>query len=253
MEKKVFRFSIKTNNETEIFGRNNRIAIQKFAKESKINGTVRNLKGKAEIEIFIVAESLDEVLILCEKINNETQINGQLTTISEATWCKVEDFKDFELIREDELTEMVWALQGAGREFSQTTNKLEKIQQNLEERDGKRRLARLSSLHLELGNLKKKIELLKNSRNTFETRKLQYVALEQSIRDPVDGDDEFIQSIHGVYAMVNDIEELDGRAGILGLDDKILDKIEPTITIIDETISNISKMMEGKDLSKLKK
>jgi hypothetical protein len=59
-------------------------------------------------------------------------------------------FSDFTVERSDDLSEMVWALRGAGTRFKDATDALEKIDKTLEERDKNSAIGKLLTLHSEL-------------------------------------------------------------------------------------------------------
>jgi hypothetical protein len=60
---------------------------------------------------------------------------------------KFSSFDDFIIERSDDQSEMVWALRGAGRRFKKAADALEKINDNLLERDKKIVAGRLLTLY----------------------------------------------------------------------------------------------------------
>ena len=91
-----------------------REAIQKVAKSMGVKGSVRNVKGRPLVEIICEAGKAAPfaagISRLQESLGTKFDVQGPTEEL-------FDEFKDFEVIKEDDLTEMVWGLQGAGRAF----------------------------------------------------------------------------------------------------------------------------------------
>gem|GEM_PF-6310221 len=112
------RFFIVGNEEHAVHGGRHRREIKKIADKLKVYGSVRNIKNKPQIEIRY-SEKKNAQDFLGEVLDYATELKLQISTPSSFDEDDEEDYKPFKVIREDELTEMVWALQGAGDVFTQ--------------------------------------------------------------------------------------------------------------------------------------
>lgn len=94
--------------------------IKKIADDIKIRGFVRNLKDKKTVEIICIKDdNYNNFFDVLNKIKNDDKF--EINKITEHDHLLDENhFKDFEIKREDDLQEMVWALQGAGKMFELT-------------------------------------------------------------------------------------------------------------------------------------
>jgi len=101
-----------------------RETVQKIARGMGITGQIRNVKGKPRVEVICGKEKSD---LLFEEINKLKKRGDVLFRIKNIfkTDELFDDFQDFDVVREDDLSEMVWALQGAGKVFVSASKKVE--------------------------------------------------------------------------------------------------------------------------------
>lgn len=115
----VKRIVIEGKTENDIHGTNLRETIEELGNSLGLRGFARNVKGKNIVEVFFEddeknkAETFyDELCKLKARKDKVFQISN-IKKPSEQLF----DLDNFRIEREDDLTEMVWALQGAGRSF----------------------------------------------------------------------------------------------------------------------------------------
>lgn len=127
--------------------------------EQKIKGFARNLKESGEVELTLLFDG--------DKSRLEGTINGIIKKIAEKmpmvegaaigwiapfkddyTEGQIGQLKGVEVKREDDLHEMVWALQGAGTLFSMATDKIDRL---LEFKEDERTM-QLASIKCELAH-----------------------------------------------------------------------------------------------------
>lgn len=160
----MWLFRIIGEDETDIHGGGYRVRIMKFAKEQGVLGSVRNIKFKPEIEVRLIKENKEQA----EKFKDDLKTKLKEPKLKFDDVCYFQDnddnYKDFTVVREDELTEMVWALQGAGQIFSvlaekqaELSEKQDKILKALNKRDYLKELGLLSALKLEVGFINEKV------------------------------------------------------------------------------------------------
>jgi hypothetical protein len=92
---------------------------------------------------------------------------------------EAKNYRDFTVERSDDLSEMVWALRGAGNRFKETIDALEEIEQTIITRDKNTSIGRLLSLHNEL--ISNRDLLAKPTRNR---QRINTVAMESSEENP---------------------------------------------------------------------
>lgn len=143
MVEQVYAVNIRTPYEHQIHGVEFRVHFQPILAEECIRATIRNLKGYPVVRIEYVAENEDaaksftavitrsakKLLVKLNPKNDSARGLGEdeidVSNPSDTLFSvKPEDITRVKIHREDELTEMVWALQGAGRVF---TNAVEAI------------------------------------------------------------------------------------------------------------------------------
>ena len=139
-----------------IQGVNLRETIEKLVNEPEvgdpleINGWVENLKNG---NVKVIYRGKDEELFY-----------NQLKALKKKYKCKdfypfehndpeILDLEDFVVKRADDLSEMVWALRGAGYRFAQSTKTLEEIHESILKRDKDIVKGKLLMLHQELANI----------------------------------------------------------------------------------------------------
>ena len=150
MEPKCYRITIEGRTSFGIQGINLRERIEQTIKHPKdgkaldVNGRVRNLKD-GRVEIICIGRDVNPLHKTLEEWNEIKH------TVKEELYDpRATEFKDFTVERSDDLSEMVWALRGAGYRFVQSTETLETINRNILERDKKTSRGRLLTLHYEL-------------------------------------------------------------------------------------------------------
>lgn len=143
-----------------------------------------------------------------------------------------EAFYDFTVERSDDLSEMVWALRGAGIRFKDATDALEKIDKTLIERDRNSAIGRLLTLQNEL--ISNRELLASPNRNTRRKNRerIKIVALESNIENPSVPKEEFVYPLMEVYS-----DLLDFRDGLLQDVRDISNKIDALLKIIDSLLS----------------
>jgi len=127
--------------EFEFFGKNSedlhgvelRERIRKIAYNLKINGVVKNLKASGTVKVTCSVSNSEEannffseILSIKQSLIRIDEIKSKKTKVVYEPPENVSPFKDFNIERADELSEMVWALLGAGRVFSSTEKVREK-------------------------------------------------------------------------------------------------------------------------------
>lgn len=201
-------FKIFGHDETDLHGGFYRVRIMHFANDylekhkSLIRGSVKNIKYKAEIEVRVVAET--EKIAGEFKNNLDKELNGNrkekltfgnLYAGEEET---EEEITDFKVIREDELTEMVWALQGAGGVFQDASK-------HLVIRDIMKERGLLGALNMEVGFIKSKIKtIIDNVDTTIEPKfNFEQHCLQKALVEPPFPDDIFMQLTNDLFYGIN--------------------------------------------------
>lgn len=162
-----YKIVIKGKTPYDIQGVNFRETIVKITSELDFipGGQVRNEKGSSSVEILFLCENFNEAnkykvaleRNLYEKNKMIKKKNIQDITgpepITDGTLSE-KDFREFKTIREDDLTEMVWALQNAGKALllqQELKNEMHKI-----------------ALKAELEAAKDLIKKIKDRKNSFK-------------------------------------------------------------------------------------
>ncbi len=152
----------------DVQGVNFRERVQAMAQLFKgpLRGEIRNLKKDGTVELILNNESgqnsdfIEMVRMEVSRLNEESKkeesepldkidriiIEGPFDENRAMTFPSSN--RKIDVVREDDDTEMVWALKGAGRIFDKTAKKLEKIQA----RDQRKKKALLKALLTELNN-----------------------------------------------------------------------------------------------------
>ncbi len=116
----------------------------------------------------------------------------------------MEKYRGFDVIREDELTEMVWALQGAGSVFLSSS---EKIRDVLVTRDLKKERGLLGALKLEVGFVIKRVgDMITGIEggNTDVEFQFEQDCLRKALVEPAWADnDEFLQLTSDLFHSIN--------------------------------------------------
>jgi acylphosphatase len=216
-----------------IQGVNLREAIEKRIKHPDngdplaVVGMVRNLKdGRVEI----VCKGPD-VGLLYETIHDwdekrTFEIRGH--TKEDHYDPEPTHITDFVVERSDDLSEMVLALRGAGYRFVQSSKTLEKINENILERDRKIALGRLLTLHY---------EVVENIRELDEPRldrkKIYLEVFRSNLSSPVIPEQSFAHLLVRIFNELNALQK-DDTFSIERLDSLRKDLLKMQETIDDE-------------------
>ena len=120
MKRNFRRIMIIGETANSVHGSELREYIQRIANNMSINGQIRNIKGDSKVEIICEGEK-EKLDNFFKKIKKLEKCKDKLFNIKEVNnEEELFEFKEFKLVREDELSEMVWALQGAGKVFYAT-------------------------------------------------------------------------------------------------------------------------------------
>jgi acylphosphatase len=198
-----------------------------------VKGKISNLQnGRVEI-IFCGSDSdLDRIKLQLEELTKTKKDEKETKRIKNINTYEyeVDDklFSDFTIERSDDLSEMVWALRGAGNRFVESTEVLAKIYHKIQERDERTALSRLLALHYELMYNKPHLQNI----NDFGD-KISLVALNASIENPILSENDFVLPLTDVVfaltelknaklPLLNNFNTDDIKHDIESLDSKIL-------------------------------
>jgi len=220
----VWRIRVCGQSEDDVHGVSLRKKISEIVynlyRNRKINrkprGYVKNVKNTRFVDIYLVSKNNSIPNALWKRLEEEIKEDGTAEQIERPKFCVehlVDEFKDFEIKREDELTEMVWALQGAGDAFATSAEqqkelviRTNRLLQFMRTRDSRKSASRLFALHQELINISLRLDDSKtriNLTTTSPRKVLYYHCLEESCTDPPSKSPEFILSATALlYASV---------------------------------------------------
>jgi len=196
------------------------------SKDFKINGHVRNLKeGTVEVLCDCDEEKAKKFYrtILCKAEEKRIRIREDACI---PPTDKVFDFKSFKIIMEDDLKEMVWALQGAGRIFK--------------EQEEVAREEFLKGFMYELRSISDYLRdvLAKGIRN----RRLRTFSMENVLKQPPSNlDGELVSQIGDLYHLCLEIN--DAPKGKVG------DDLKETAKEVLKLISSIEDKLEHNSVS----
>jgi hypothetical protein len=248
MPTKVFSFYITGKDETEIHGKRYRAAIAKLAIESNILGSVRNVKSKPEIEVRLVLNNKTEALNFINKLEpvlNKNKKEDERLKFSDLYESEDGDgkYNEFNVIREDELTEMVWALQGAGDVFLKSSQEILNVMIN---RDYKKERGLMGALSLEVRYIKKEIDDMtikikddKKVKFHFDKHCMQRALVEPPWAD----NDEFMIITHELFYSISRNES---SFESLNVEEK-LKELEAINKLVTDYSDRISKRIEEID------
>lgn len=170
--------------------------IQKLALTNtpQIKGFVQNVKGAPIVKVQIIDEDRNHtnsfVKMLEEKVNEHSKKFDhdappvKKDIADETVDIDAEEYASFKVVREDDLTEMVWALQGAGKTFGAQTKLLLKW---FEERDRKKNENLKVSLQAELSSISDQANQMVS--NKMKNAGLPVFSIERALTDmPFDAD-----------------------------------------------------------------
>ncbi len=177
-----YKVVITGKTETDVHGVGLREFISKVANSEKVkvDGNIRNIKNSNRVEIL--CKTKDDIVKLVDVIKQTIKDNPIIDS-DEINFGEPKEVKDetieivddkFEVIREDELTEMVWALQTAGKAVLSQ----EKIRsQNV-----------IRGVLVELENLKNKLNEIDEKKelkgSDLYTIRFNVLSIEEFLREP---------------------------------------------------------------------
>jgi acylphosphatase len=215
-----------------IQGVNLREAIEKRIKHPdngnplEVVGMVRNLKdGRVEIvckgpDVGLLYETIDDWY---EKRTFEIRGHHK----EELYDPEPTHFTDFGVERSDDLSEMVLALRGAGNRFVQSTQTLERINENILERDRKTALGRLLTLHYEVVENIRELD-----EPVLDRKKINLEVFRSNLSSPVIPEQSFAHLLVRIFNELNALQK-DDTFSIERLDylRKDLSKMQETIDV----------------------
>jgi acylphosphatase len=206
-------------------------------------GKISNLKN-GQVEIIFCGEKSD-LDKLAEYLDNlkrsDDKQQGKVIRKKETYDIQIESdaFDDFTVERSDDLSEMVWALRGAGIRFEHSTEALKKIHTSLEERDKNTAIGKLLTLHFELMHNIRLIASIKNVKGKKKGKGIITVALRANIENPaVATKIQFVYTLGEVYSDLADFED-----GILSDTDIILTKLNALLKLTEEQLAERGKKL----------
>lgn len=204
-----WRFLFKGEDAADIQGVQFREEIKKKACKLEIKGQVRNLKERPngfQVEVICETESEEGATKFFEEIKRIQNPLIKLDKASAEMSTKLfNEFKDFNIVREDDLSEMVWALQGAGRVFANQEEERRTVREN----------QLLESLTYELPTISNCWEYISTER---KKRHFNLICIEKILSEPPTGKKELVENIRNLYEtckQFNDMMDEGGWDGIL--------------------------------------
>jgi acylphosphatase len=216
-----------------IQGRNFREKIEELVRTKfntdgvNVTGKVSNLKN-GQVEVIFCGKDSDWLEFL-KKLGEWTKKDADQSKIyirePKIYDYEVEDnsFSDFTIERSDELSEMVWALRGAGNRFVESTKALQKIEETLKYRDKKIAVGRLFSLNYEL---LQNIELITTPGQNKD--RIELVALTANVENPAIPEKYFVHLLVQLYLQVKDFKRTTNSQDV----DELKRKINKLLEII---------------------
>ena len=221
------RIIIQGKTATDVQGIGLRDKIQRIAKDMVIKGMVRNVKGEPKVEIICEAERANELYERIEKLKNEIRGNFIVNKPSAQLF---DEFDDFYIKREDDLTEMVWGLQGAGKAFKEA--------EKMREENRKRML--IKSLTQELNSILVHIDKL---RHKEPVSSLRVICLENFLREPpLDINDDLMKNLNDLYDLCVETNDL-----LKNGDGEYVNIIMENLNRIEHLVITIEQKIGGKD------
>jgi acylphosphatase len=120
MAQDICRIVVYGETTSSVHGAELREKIQEIALKWKIDGQIRNVKGWPQVEIICCrddAKTFGKFLIELEGLKSRKDALYKVTGVVEKD-ALFDDFNGFNVVRGDDLSEMVWGLQAAGKVFS---------------------------------------------------------------------------------------------------------------------------------------
>ena len=204
---KLCTFKINGKDESELHGKQYRVLLKKLADKKGVKGSVRNIKYKSQIEVKLDLEDKAQAEEIRKFMKEELETYDQDTQVLEfGELCQIEDdmkYDDFSVIREDELTEMVWALQGAGDVFYKSSKDIRNV---MITRDARKERGLLAALKLEVGLIKKTAEdMIKDLGESKPVKfNFEHSCLQKALVEPAWADnDDFLQLTSDLFHLIN--------------------------------------------------
>ena len=195
------------------------------------------------------SQIVDELL---EYLSKSIVIKKEEQEVKVIKWAKYYEieiesdaFSDFTVERSDDLSEMVWALRGAGMRFKDATDALEKIDKTLIERDKNTTIGRLLAIHNELIHNRELLASPNENTRSKNRQRINTVALESNIQNPSIPKREFVYLLGEIYS-----DLLDFKGGILSNARDLLEKTDALIKIVDQVLSEkeVIEKQQKKDI-----
>jgi len=172
-------------------GVNLRESVVSGAYKEGVKCKVRNKKGSKKVEVIFKCEDEKHAILFKKGVSSEIKKNRMVEPGYEISEPEAyidpaiteEDVNDFEIEREDDLTEMVWALQNAGKALM--------IQGKLRDE------MHTNALKVEIEGSKELIGKITNESDVKEC--FATVAIESCLKEPPWGDLEFAAKLHYLY------------------------------------------------------
>lgn len=247
----IWKLKIEGDTPSDVHGVNLRESIHKIVcklnKDKEIlklnkgkeilKGTVRNIKGTSSVEIVCEASTINHLGMLKKYIEliPEKNVLVDMGAIKIGEFVEIKDdgldLDGFKVIREDELTEMVWALQAAGKAFFS--------QDDIRERNLMRGLV------FEIDHIRQVIDQIDTKINHFE-RKINLILIENILREPPYKpqkiDDELMYDLYSLYEYCQSINmTIEKERNI----DVPLDEIRKLIKRIEPKLDGIVKKKDN--------
>jgi acylphosphatase len=203
------RVIIEGHTSYSIQGVNLREQVEKFVRETinhdkiQVTGKISNLKnGQVEIIFCGSDNELDRIKAQIEKLTTIKKDQEVTKGIRQITVYDYDTpiFSDFTIERSDDLSEMVWALKGAGYRFVESTEVLGKIYSKIEERDKQTESSRLLALYYEL------VYNLSHLHDIKDYGKISLVVLNASIENPILPENDFILPLSSVVFALSELK-----------------------------------------------
>ena len=207
----LWAFKITGKDESELHGRQYRVLIKKLADKAQILGSVRNIKYKPQIEVRLdIADKTQAEAIKKQLEDGLKSIDTEAKPLEFGELCQLDDdikYEEFSVIREDELTEMVWALQGAGEVFYKSSKDIRTV---MVLRDTMKERGLLGALKIEVGFIINRVNTMINDVSADQTPEFNFVeqhCLKRALVEPAWIDDKFMQLTNDLFYKVNRSEK----------------------------------------------
>ena len=239
LESNCIRINIEGYTSFGIQGINLREDIERFVKEPKegnfldILGNVRNLKD-GSVEVICVGKDTNLLRNQLLQWKKENKYGFKDVKISENYDPNAKNFTNFTIERSDDLSEMVLALRGAGYRFVQSTKTLEKINQNILERDSKNAMGKLLTLHYELTH-----NIREFDEPNINKDKIYLEAIRSNVSSPVIPEEKFAHLLVEVFIELQEFQRANSSKDRV---DYLRQNLNILRTIVDSELSTTHKV-----------